>query len=145
MKTIRTLATILFTTLVLHAHENIKGGPNGGRVLATTEPHAEFLVTPDHKVQITFLAGDGSPIAPGNEIVTVTTGDRSAPVKLTFSKTNAGLLSDQVLPEGNNLPVVVQIRTARDAKPTTARFMLNRAECPGCSRPEYACTCQHTP
>jgi hypothetical protein len=47
------------------------------------------------------------------------------------------------LPEGNNLPAVVQIRVTPDAAPVVERFNLNLATCPDCSRHEYACICDH--
>jgi len=143
MKTIRILAITLLSAIGLHAHENIESGPNGGRVLTTTEPRAEFLVTPARKVQITFLGEDGKPVPPTNEVVTVTTGDRSAPTKLTFSPANGSLLSDQSIPEGNNFPVVTQIKPTAEAKATVAKFTLNLTTCSGCNHPEYACTCKH--
>ena len=42
-----------------HEHEHGKeSGPNGGRLITSVEPHAEFLVTKDRKVQITFVGHD---------------------------------------------------------------------------------------
>ena len=38
-----------------HKHEAKVAGPNGGRIIATVTPRAEFFVTADRKVQITFL------------------------------------------------------------------------------------------
>ena len=143
MKHIHILTAIVFTTITLQAHENILPGPNGGRLLTTTQPHAEFLVTPERKVQITFVGEDGKPIPAAAEVVTITTGDRSAPVKLTFSKVNGPLLSNETLPEGNNFPVVVQIKPTPEAKAALAKFTLNVTPCPGCQKPEYACTCSH--
>src|SRR6056297_132527 len=35
-----------------HAHGDIEAGPNGGRILDDVEPHLEFLVTEDRKVEI---------------------------------------------------------------------------------------------
>ena len=41
-----------------HKHEKKEAGPNGGKILTAMEPHAEFFVTSDRKVQITFLGQD---------------------------------------------------------------------------------------
>ena len=30
-----------------HDHDTVEAGPNGGRILTSVEPHAEFLVTED--------------------------------------------------------------------------------------------------
>ena len=42
-----------------HAHEKKIAGPNGGRVLTKVEPHLEFFVTKDHKIQITAVDDKG--------------------------------------------------------------------------------------
>lgn len=151
MKTTRILpiAIAILSVLTLHAgpnhsHEKKNPGPNGGRILTSVEPHAEFLVTANRKVQITFVDDNGKAIAPAAQVVTVTTGERSAPVKMSFTKTETALLSEQTIPEGNNFPVVVQIKTSRDAKAIVEKFTLNLSICPDCKYAEYACICSHT-
>ncbi len=143
------LAIAILSSLTLHAgknhsHEKKVAGPNGGRLLVSMEPHAEFLVTADRKVQITFVDDALKPLAPAAQVVTVTTGERSAPVKLSFAKTDNALLSEQTVPEGNNFPVVVQIKTSADAKAIVEKFTLNLSNCPDCKYAEYACICSHT-
>lgn len=146
MKTIQILTTILVSLIPLHAHESHEkapAGPNGGRLITSSEPHAEFLVTPDRKIQITFVGDDGNTVPPADQIITVITGERTAPVKVTFTKTPTGFLSAEALPEGNNLPVILQIKSSPEDKPTVAKFTLNLPLCPGCQLPEYTCTCSH--
>ncbi len=53
------------------------------------------------------------------------------------------LISDAVLPAGNDFPTVVQIKPTTDAKAAVARFNLNLSICGECERPEYACICGH--
>lgn len=118
-------------------------GPNGGRILTGLEPRAEFFVTTDRKVQITFLGQDGKPVAPAEQAVTVTAGDRAAPTKLAFAKSGNVLLSDVALPAGDGVPTVVQIKPAPDAKTVTHKFNVDLSTCPGCNNAEYACTCGH--
>ncbi|MGC4072677.1 MAG: hypothetical protein QM760_09190 [Nibricoccus sp.] len=125
-----------------HHHEKIKT-PNGGRLIASVEPHAEFLVLPDRKVQITFINDDGKPVAPEAQVVTVTAGDRSAPAKLSFTKSGNSLVSDTALPAGNDFPAVVQIKVTPDAKTVNEKFTVNLSKCSECSNAEYACTCEH--
>ncbi len=125
-----------------NASEKVKA-PNGGRILDQVEPHAEFLVTPDKKVFIRFLDAAGKVIPPAGQTVTVTMGERAHPTKLAFSKDGDKLVSDKTIPDGKDLPVVVQIRQSPDAKAESAKFNLNLAECPTCSNAEYACTCLH--
>lgn len=126
-----------------HTHEKKVAGPNGGRIIATVTPRAEFFVTADRKIQITFLDQAGKAIAPADQIVTVTTGDRSAPKTLTFAKSGNTLLSTAALPAGNDLPTVVQIKAGATGKTITAKFNVDLSKCGECKLAEYACTCAH--
>ncbi|MCB1205299.1 MAG: hypothetical protein KDN18_13645 [Verrucomicrobiae bacterium] len=123
-----------------HDHEHIVAGPTGGRLITKVEPHAEFFVTKENKIEIRFFDHDNEPVAPGEQVVSVIMGDRSAPTKLAFVKEGNKLVSDQTIPKGNNLPTVVQIK---DGKTVTERFNLNLEECPTCEYKEYACICEH--
>ncbi len=126
-----------------HTHEKKTAGPNGGRLINTVTPRAEFFVTADRKVQITFLDAGGKAIAPAGQVVTVTSGERSAPKTLTFVKSGDTLLSVAALPAGTNLPTVVQIKADAAAKPITAKFNVDLAKCGECKLAEYACICAH--
>lgn len=139
----KTLAILLVLAAPAFAHEKKEAGPNGGRILTAVEPHIEFFVTADRKVQLTFLGEDGKPVAPAQQTVTVIAGERSNPTKLSFAKSGSVLLSEQTLPEGNDFPTVVQIKTAPDAKTVVEKFNLNLSKCPTCNYAEYACTCGH--
>jgi hypothetical protein len=137
-----TLAAVLVTALTVFADEK-KAGPNGGRLLTNVTPNAEFLVLKDRKVQITFIGADGKAVAPAEQVVTVTTGERSAPVKLTFTKSGDSLISNAAIPQGDSLPAVVQIKATPEASAVISKFNVNTAHCPGCKLEEYACTCDH--
>ncbi len=139
------LALAFSTVTVVPAHDDKKktAGPNGGRIIATVEPRAEFFVTADRKVQITFLDQAGKAIAPADQVVTVTTGDRAAPTKLTFAKANGTLLSTAALPKGNELPTVVQIKPTAAGKTMTEKFNVDLSKCGECKLAEYACICAH--
>ncbi len=128
-----------------HGHADTKkiAGPNGGRILTGLEPRAEFFVAANRKVQITFLGADGKAIAPAEEVVTVTAGERSAPTKLTFAKSGNALLSDVALPAGDEVPTVVQIKPTPEAKTVTEKFNVDLSTCSACNHAEYACTCGH--
>lgn len=126
-----------------HDHAKKIAGPNGGRVLTGVEPHLEFFVTKDRKVKITVVDDAGKAVALGEQSVTVTGGSRSNPTRMTFAKDGDSLVSDKAFPEGNMLPVVVQIKAKPDAKTVIEKFSLNLSDCPGCDYLEYACTCDH--
>lgn len=127
-----------------HKHEHAKTGPTGGKLITAVEPHVEFLVTKDKKVELRFVNDDNKVVAPAAQVISVTLGERSAPTKLAFTKDGNKLVSDKVIPAGTELPTVVQIREKEGAKAINAKFNLNLNKCPTCSNPEYACTCAHT-
>ena len=126
-----------------HDHGDIVAGPNGGRVLTSVEPHAEFFVTDDRKVQIAFVNDDLKAVPAAGQNVSVIAGDRSSPTSLSFAKSGDVLLSDKALPAGNDFPVIVQIKTDGSAETVREKFNLNLSDCPTCDYKEYACTCAH--
>lgn len=127
-----------------HDHEHAaKAGPTGGKLITKVEPHVEFFVNKDKKVEIRFVDDDNKVVAQGTQVVSITMGDRDKPTRLAFTKDGNKLVSDQVIPEGNNLPTVVQIRAKEGAKPVNEKFNLNLSDCPTCKYKEYACTCAH--
>lgn len=127
-----------------HDHEHgAKAGPTGGKLITDIEPHVEFFVNKDKKVEIRFVNDDNKVVAPAAQVISVTLGDRSAPTKLAFTKDGDKLVSDKAIPEGNDMPTVVQIKATPDAKALTEKFNLNLEKCPTCKYQEYACTCAH--
>lgn len=131
------------TTLQAQNEKKKVAGPNGGRVVTGLEPRAEFLVMGDRKVKITFLGKDGKPVAPAEQVVTVTSGDRAAPTQLTFTKSGNALVSNVALPAGDELPTVVQIKPTPSGKTVIDRFTLDLSKCGECKLAEYACICAH--
>lgn len=153
---IATLLALAFAPLVLadekekhdhdhdHDHEpGIVAGPTGGRLFASVEPHAEFFVNQDNKIEIRFFDDDNEPVAPGGQIVRVIMGDRSKPTRLAFAKEGGKLISDKAVPKGELLPTVLQIQAGPGEKTVTERFNLDLAQCPTCDFREYACICDH--
>ncbi len=126
-----------------HVHIKREAGPNGGRVVTSVTPRYEFFVTPEKKVKITFLGDDGKAVPAKDQVITAVGGDRAAPTKLTFAKDGDSLVSDKPLPEGKELPIVVQVKVTPEAKTVTEKFTVNMATCPECKHAEYACTCDH--
>ena len=125
-----------------HDHAAKEAGPNGGRLLTSIEPHAEFLVTADRKVQVSFLDADNKPTALAGQTVSVVAGDRSNPTTLTFKGSDTAFLSDNPLPEGDDYPIVVMLKTA-DGESVNEKFTMDFSDCPTCEYMEYACTCAH--
>lgn len=126
-----------------HEKKGAKEGPNGGRVITSVEPHLEFLVTKDRKVEITALTEELKATKLSGQVISVTAGDRSKPTKLEFKEEGGKLVSSGALPDGNDYPVSVSIKADAKAKATYEKFNLNLSKCPTCKNLEYACTCAH--
>ncbi|MDB4505269.1 MAG: hypothetical protein QNK83_14655 [Akkermansiaceae bacterium] len=123
-----------------HADHDITP-PNGGRILHDVEPHAEFFITKERKVQITFLNDHGKAVASDNALTAIG-GKRAAATKFTFEKTDNGFLSNEKLPEGNLVPIVLTFKN-KEGQKSIVKFNVNMADCPTCEFLEYACTCEH--
>lgn len=126
-----------------HEHEKKTAGPNGGRLLEAGPELVEFLVTEDRHVQLTFLAKDLKPHKPEGKTATLTGGERTAPVELTFSQEGHYLKSDKALPEGKSIPVILQINVGAESEPVIEKFHLDMSDCATCDFKEYACICDH--
>lgn len=137
------LAAMSLCLASAHAAEKKVAGPNGGRILTKSEPRAEFFVTADRRVQITFLDSAGKPIAPAGQTVIVVSGERSAPQTLMFIHTGQALLSTTPLPAGSAVPTVVQIKPTPTTPSVTERFNVDLSTCSECKLSEYACICAH--
>lgn len=124
-------------------HDHTKAGPNGGRMVKKSDVHAEFFVTDDRKIQVTFFDAEGKAIAPSTQSVTVITGERSSPLELVLAAVGEQFISDKALPAGNNFPTAVAIKVTPEADEAVERFNLNLSECSGCDNKEYACECHH--
>ena len=126
-----------------HSHDGIEAGPNGGRILFEVEPHVEFLVTDDRKVRISAVNDDGKVIPVTTQTASLMGGSRANPTKMKFTKEGDSLVSDVAFPEGNDFPVVIQLKGNPEDKAAIVKFNLNLADCPTCDSKEYACTCDH--
>ncbi|MFT5468803.1 MAG: hypothetical protein ACI8UO_003915 [Verrucomicrobiales bacterium] len=128
------------------AHPPQIAGPNGGRVLQELTPRLEFFITEDRKVRITAVTNDEkdpTALPIGEQIVKVITGDRLDPTKLDFAKDGNSLISNGSLPDGLDVPVVVQVKLDEGAKTELVKFQANLRDCPTCDYKEYACVCVH--
>ncbi len=141
MKSKLLLLLALGCASLLHA-EKIAAGPKGGRLLDSTPLKAEFLVTAERRVEITFYDDHANPILPGTQAVTVIAEPAGGRTTLEMEKTTTEFVSKTALPAGEPYRVVVQIRATPESKPQNFRLDLNLATCGECSRQEYACTCE---
>lgn len=126
-----------------HDHGGAEAGPNGGRVLHKIEPHLEFFVTKDRKVMLTPLDNQLKAAPVGGQLVRVTAGDRSNPVRMAFVKQGNVLISKTAFPAGDDFPVVVQIKNNAGGETVIEKFTLDMTKCPTCPYSEYACICDH--
>lgn len=128
-----------------HDHDHEKHdveGPNKGRMILKVEPHAEFLVTKDRKVQITFVDDHGKVVPVEKQKVSVICGDRSKPTVMKMEKKDGKLISSNTIPDGNDFPMIISFKMTPDAKTVREKFNLNTNACPDCKLPEYRCACE---
>ena len=126
-----------------HEQSEKKAGPNGGRLITVVEPRAEFFLTADRFAQISFVDDHGEVVAPQGQVVSLIGGDRSDPVRLSFTLVDGVLRSTSPLPDKPNMPIVLSIKPTADAKTVREKFYLDESECGGCDYQEYACICGH--
>jgi hypothetical protein len=122
------------------SHGGVELGPNGGRILELSKDetlHGEITIK-DGKFQMALLDKAMKPVPAGEQVVTVTAGDRSNPEKLTVEKTGNGFTFPMVK-EG--AWVIVQIKESPKAKAVTARFEYDPSPCEKCKAPEWLCKC----
>jgi hypothetical protein len=143
----KTTRQILITTVALAVcavalcAEKIVAGPKGGRLLESAPHNAEFFVTDDRKVEVTFYDAALKPVDPSTETVAVIAEPSSGRTKIEMEKTASGYISKTPLPKGDPYRVVVQVRENENAKPQNFRIDLELHMCAGCAKKEYACTC----
>lgn len=123
--------------------EKSEGGPNGGRLITIVEPAVEFIVQEDRTVAIQLLDENRNPVTPTNQVITLIGGERTSPTPLAFAKKGNRLVSDQPIPEGASVPVVLQIMASANAAVVREKFNVNLSKCPTCDYQEYACICGH--
>lgn len=78
-------------------------------MLLKASPDIEFKVTEGRKVELYAINIKNEIVPMEKQEVKVTAGPRSKPVHMTFTKDGDKLVSDVALPEGDDIPVVLEI------------------------------------
>jgi len=144
MKTLLTILTLLAITIApTLAESKVKAGPRNGRILSLEGSAAEFFVEANRTVSIAFYDAAGKRLPIAAQVVTATAEAPSGKVKLEFAAKGDLLVSKTALPAGEGYQVVVQAKPTADAKPRNFRIKLETHICKECSKPEYACICNH--
>ncbi len=120
----------------------LEPGPNGGKLVGTVPDQAELLISPEGIVTITFLNADKKPAAPGTRTAAVFAQLESGRKEIALERKGDALVSKEALPTPEGYTLVVQTRSAPDAKPTNTRVAYEMHICGGCKQSEYACTCE---
>ena len=105
-------------------------GPAGGQIVKSAAGYSiEVVVDKQRKARITMLDEQGKAAAPGEVAIHGIAGERSKPVKLSFAKgqgeDSGVLISNEPLPAGDHVPMILVIKTRPDAKAVTERFELH--------------------
>jgi hypothetical protein len=138
------LAFALIASAGLITAEKATAGPRGGRLLDATPQRAEFFVTKERRLEITFLDAARRPVAPGEREVLVTAELPAGRTPIALAKTATGFASSAPCPAAaESARVVVQIREKPGARPQNFRLDLKLETCGECKLAEYACICSH--
>lgn len=144
MKTSSLLSLFLLASALAGAAEKPAAGPKGGRLLDTTPHAAEFFVTKERKVEVTFYDAARQPVAPGDRVVGVIAEPPAGRTPIGLEKTATGFVSTSPLPPAAEAyRVIVQIRADPGARPQNFRIDLKLETCGECQVAEYACVCAH--
>ena len=108
-----------------HGHGHHHHGPNGGRLLLKASPDIEFKITKDRMVELYAVNIKNEIVPIEKQEVKVTAGPRSKPVHLTFTKDGDKLVSDVALPEGDDIPVVLEIIVKPGGPTLVEKFVLD--------------------
>jgi hypothetical protein len=131
LTTLSSIFALAFTPIALaekdhghdHGHEKHdnhgKKGPNGGHLVVSKAGFIIEVSVDKEMKQLALVA----------QTITGIAGARSAPVKLAFTKgkdadTNI-LISDNALPAGAHVGMILTIKTTADAKAAVERFELH--------------------
>ena len=128
---------------VVPAHANkLEPGPNGGKLLGTAPDQAELLINPEGIATITFLDAEKRPTAPGDRTAALFAQLETGRKAVELERKGDAFVSKEPLPKPEGYILVVQTRSAPDAKPTNTRAKYEMHVCGGCKLSEYACTCE---
>lgn len=119
----------------------LEAGPGGGKLVGTAPDLAEVLISPEGSLTITFLDAAKKPVAPGTRTATVTAQTEGGRKEIALEAKGDVLVSKEPLPQPEGYTLVVQTRSAPDAKPVNTRITYDMHVCGGCKLNEYACTC----
>lgn len=106
-----------------------KKGPNGGRLVTSVKPAFEITLDKERKVRILFVDDKNKPLPLAEQRITGVTGERRNPIRLQFTrgkdKDEHVLISDQPLPEGHHVALVLSIKETPNAKTVIERLTLH--------------------
>lgn len=126
-----------------HSHGDEKiAGPHGGRVIELAEGHLEFYATSERLIEVYFYDSSMEPSTSSKAQIQVIAQSEAGSQKYDLTLREGAFRSSDPLPEGNNYPLVVRVKTTPESSFQNLRFLYNSSICGGCNLAEYACTCE---
>ena len=121
--------------------QNVKIGPNGGRVLEfkSDQTIQAEVIEKERMFHIALFDKDMKPIAIEKQTLTATTADRSKPEKLTVEIKEGKFVTP--VQKGGDHWTIFQFRSTAEAKPVTARLHYDVSPCGECGKAEWLCEC----
>lgn len=138
-----TALTLAISVAITTTHaEKPKAGPSGGKLVGTAPDQAEFLISSDGLVTITFLDAEQRPVPPGARTASVFAQLDSGKKQIELDRHGEHLVSREPLPQPEGYMLILQTRSSPEDKPANTRIKYQMHTCGGCDRREYACTCE---
>lgn len=134
--------TAIFLVVAPVRADKLEPGPNGGKLLGVAPDQAELLISPEGMATITFLDAEKKPTAPGDRTVALFAQLESGRKAIELERKGDVFVSKEPLPKPEGYTLVVQTRSAPDAKPINTRVKYEMHVCSGCKYSEYACICE---
>jgi hypothetical protein len=135
------LALAFGFTLIPAQAEQLEAGPNKGKLIGVAPDLAEVLISPEGALTVTFLDADKRPVAPGSRTASVFAQTEGGRQEVALEAKGDLLVSKEPLPKPEGYTLVIQLRSAADAKPSNTRVKYDMHVCGGCKLAEYACIC----
>lgn len=128
MKTLLIVITSLcFATLAIAAEKEDKHGPKGGELLDAKPQQVEFILD-DHQASIALYDAAMNPVPAGEQTAVLWVEAEGKRTKIEFEKQGDLLVAKQPLPEESGDRVMLQIKSAPDAKLQSFKIHLHHDE-----------------
>lgn len=141
MKSLVQFAFLILLALRSFGHGGAPLGPQGGRLLDFSKDQSirGEVTLVDGMFRVALLDKNLKPIELNGQVLTVSGGDRRKPEKPVVRQEGGRFVFAAL--KGDEYPLVLQFKPARDGKTVTAKFTYDASVCSACNHAEWLCQC----